>query len=144
MIRKRSLVSVVDDNESVRESLPDLLRYSGFDVHAFASAEALEDWLEREHATSDGIWLKFAKKGSGIASVTYAEAVEVGLCYGWIDSHTLSLDERFYLQKLTPRRARSKWSRINRDKVEELTRQGRIRPAGLAEVDRAKQDAGQG
>jgi uncharacterized protein YdeI (YjbR/CyaY-like superfamily) len=90
--------------------------------------------------TSDGIWLKFAKKGSGIASVTYAEAVEVGLCYGWIDSHTLSLDERFYLQKFTPRRARSKWSRINRDKVEELTRQGRMRPAGLAEVDRAKHD----
>ena len=112
----------------------------GRPIHAFASAEALEDWLAREHATSDGIWLKFAKKGSGIASVTYAEAVEVGLCYGWIDSHTLSLDERFYLQKFTPRRARSKWSRINRDKVEELTRQCRMRPAGLTEVDRAKQD----
>jgi uncharacterized protein YdeI (YjbR/CyaY-like superfamily) len=112
----------------------------GRPILAFASAEALEAWLEREHATSDGIWLKFAKKGSGVASVTYAEAVEVGLCYGWIDSHTLSLDERFYLQKFTPRRARSKWSRLNRDKVEELAKQGRMKPAGLAEVERAKED----
>ncbi len=112
----------------------------GRPIHAFASAEAFEDWLEREHATSDGIWLKFAKKGSGVASVSYAEAVEAGLCYGWIDSHTLSLDERFYLQKFTPRRTRSKWSRLNRDKVEELARRGRMKPAGLAEVERAKQD----
>jgi uncharacterized protein YdeI (YjbR/CyaY-like superfamily) len=112
----------------------------GRPILAFASPEAWEAWLEREYATSDGVWLRFAKKGSGVESVAYAEAVEVGLCYGWIDSHTLSLDERFYLQKFTPRRARSKWSRINRDKVEELTRQGRMRPAGLAEVDRAKHD----
>jgi uncharacterized protein YdeI (YjbR/CyaY-like superfamily) len=112
----------------------------GKPIVALASKREWEDWLEREHASSDGVWIKFAKKGSGVASVSYAEAVEVGLCYGWIDSHTLSLDERFYLQKFTPRRARSKWSRINRDKVEELTRQGRMRPAGLAEVDRAKQD----
>lgn len=109
-------------------------------MHAFASAQELEAWLEREHAASDGIWIKFAKKGSGVASVTYPEAVEIGLCFGWIDSLTKSLDERFYIQKFTPRRARSKWSRVNRDKVEELARQGRMRPAGLAEVERAKAD----
>jgi uncharacterized protein YdeI (YjbR/CyaY-like superfamily) len=109
-------------------------------VLAFASARELEDWLEREHAASDGIWIKFAKKGSGVRSVTYPEAVEVGLCFGWIDSLTKSLDERFYVQKFTPRRAKSKWSRVNRDKVEELAKQGRMRPAGLAEVERAKDD----
>jgi uncharacterized protein YdeI (YjbR/CyaY-like superfamily) len=112
----------------------------GRPILAFASAEDLEAWLEREHASSDGVWLKFAKKGSGVASVVYPEAVEIGLCYGWIDSQVLALDERFYLQKFTPRRARSKWSRVNRDKVEELTRQGRMKPAGLAQVELAKQD----
>lgn len=112
----------------------------GKPILAFASPEAWEAWLEREHAASDGVWIKFAKKGSGVGSVAYAEAVEVGLCYGWIDSQALSLDERFYLQKFTPRRARSKWSRVNRDKVEELTRQGRMKPAGLAQVERAKED----
>jgi uncharacterized protein YdeI (YjbR/CyaY-like superfamily) len=112
----------------------------GRPILAFASAEAFETWLEREHASSDGVWIKFAKKGSGVPSVTYAEAVEVGLCYGWIDSLARSLDERFYLQKFTPRRAKSKWSRVNRDKVEELAKQGRMRPAGLAQVELAKQD----
>ena len=112
----------------------------GKPILAFASPEAWEAWLEREHATSDGVWIKFAKKGSGVASVAYAEAVEVGLCYGWIDSQALSFDERFSLQKFTPRRARSRWSRLNRDKVEELTRQGRMKPAGLAQVGLAKED----
>jgi uncharacterized protein YdeI (YjbR/CyaY-like superfamily) len=112
----------------------------GRPIHAFASAEALEDWLEREHATSDGVWVKFAKKGSGVASVLYAEAVDIGLCYGWIDSQALSFDERFYLQRFTPRRAGSKWSRVNRDKVTLLTKEGRMKPAGLAQVELAKQD----
>lgn len=112
----------------------------GRPILAFASPEEWEAWLEREHASSDGVWLKFAKKGSGVASVAYAEAVEVGLCYGWIDSQALSLDERFYLQKFTPRRARSKWSRVNRDKVAALMKQGRMKPAGLAQVEAAKKD----
>lgn len=112
----------------------------GKPVLAFASVEEWEDWLEREHAASDGVWIKFAKKGSGVASVAYPEAVDVALCYGWIDSQMKSLDERFYVQKFTPRRARSKWSRINRDKIEELTKAGRMKPAGLAEVEVAKAD----
>lgn len=112
----------------------------GKPVLAFASSEDWEAWLEREHAASDGVWIKFAKKGSGVASVAYPEAVEVALCYGWIDSQMQSLDERFYVQKFTPRRARSKWSRINRDKIEELTKAGRMKPAGLAEVELAKAD----
>jgi uncharacterized protein YdeI (YjbR/CyaY-like superfamily) len=84
--------------------------------------------------------LKFAKKGSGVESVAYAEALEVALCYGWIDSQVARLDERFYLQKFTPRRARSKWSRINREKIDELVKQGRMKPAGLEQVERAKAD----
>jgi uncharacterized protein YdeI (YjbR/CyaY-like superfamily) len=86
------------------------------------------------------VWLRFAKKGSGVVSVVYAEALEVALCYGWIDSQVKTLDERFYLQKFTPRRAGSKWSRINRDKVTELTKQGRMKPAGLEQVELAKAD----
>lgn len=112
----------------------------GKPILAFASPEGWEAWLEREHATSDGVWIKFAKKGTGVPSVAYAEALEVALCYGWIDSQALSLDERFYLQKFTPRRARSKWSRVNRDKVTLLTKQGRMKPAGLAQVESAKSD----
>ena len=112
----------------------------GKPVLAFASSEDWEAWLEREHAASDGVWIKFAKKGSGVASVAYPEAVEVALCYGWIDSQMQSLDERFYVQKFTPRRARRKWSRINRDKIEELTKAGRMKPAGLAVVELAKAD----
>jgi len=112
----------------------------GRPILAFASQAEWEAWLEAQHASSDGVWLKFAKKGSGVQSVVYAEALEVALCYGWIDSQVKSLDERFYLQRFTPRRATSKWSRVNRDKIEELTRQGRMKPAGLGQVELAKAD----
>ena len=112
----------------------------GKPILAFASAEEWEAWLAAEHADSDGVWVKFAKKGSGVETVVYAEAVDVALCYGWIDSQVSSLDERFYLQKFTPRRAKSKWSQINREKIEELTKQGRMKPAGLAQVELAKAD----
>ena len=96
----------------------------GKPILAFASQAEWEAWLDAEHAASDGVWVKFAKKGSGVETVVYAEALEVALCYGWIDSQVLRYDERFYLQKFTPRRARSKWSRINREKIEELTGEG--------------------
>ena len=112
----------------------------GKPVLAFASQDEWEAWLDAEHATSDGVWVKFAKKGSGVETVVYAEALEVALCYGWIDSQVMSLDERFYLQKFTPRRSRSKWSRINREKIEQLTNAGRMKPAGLEQVGLAKTD----
>jgi uncharacterized protein YdeI (YjbR/CyaY-like superfamily) len=112
----------------------------GRPILAFATQAEWEAWLHGEHAGSDGVWIKFAKKGSGVPTVTYAEAVESALCYGWIDSLVNSLDERFYLQKFTPRRARSKWSQVNRQKVEELTKQGRMKPAGLEQVELAKAD----
>jgi uncharacterized protein YdeI (YjbR/CyaY-like superfamily) len=109
-------------------------------VILFASAAEFEAWLEEEHAGSAGVWLKIAKKGSGVSSVSYAEAVELALCFGWIDGQIKALDERHYLQRFTPRRPRSKWSRINRDRVEALTATGRMRPSGLAAVVAAKAD----
>lgn len=106
----------------------------------FASREAWEKWLEERHATSDGLWLKIAKKDSGIESVTFAEALDVVLCYGWIDSQRGGFDERFFLQRFTPRKPRSKWSQVNREKVAKLIESGRMRPAGLREVERARAD----
>ena len=106
----------------------------------FASQEAWEDWLDGHHSASDGLWLKIAKKGSGVESVSYAEALEVALCYGWIDGQKASFDDRYWLQRFTPRRARSRWSKVNRQKATELIEEGRMRPAGLREVERAKAD----
>jgi uncharacterized protein YdeI (YjbR/CyaY-like superfamily) len=107
---------------------------------AFANAGEWEAWLEENHDRSGGVWLKLAKKSSGIASVSNDEALDVALCFGWINARRESLDDDYYLQRYTPRRARSKWSRINVDKVAELAAAGRMRPAGLAEVERAKAD----
>ncbi len=109
-------------------------------IISFASREAWEAWLEGQHATSEGLWLKFAKKDSGIETVTYDQAVEIALCYGWIDGQVRGFDEDYYLQRFTPRRPRSKWSKINRQRATELTERGEMKPAGLREVERAKAD----
>lgn len=106
----------------------------------FASRGAWEAWLEGRHATSDGLWLKIAKKGSGIETVTFAEALDTALCYGWIDSQRSGFDEQYFLQRFTPRRPRSKWSKVNCAKVTKLIEAGRMKPAGLAEVERARAD----
>jgi uncharacterized protein YdeI (YjbR/CyaY-like superfamily) len=107
---------------------------------AFSSRAEWAAWLAEHHADSEGLWLKFAKKGSGVESVTYAEAVEVALCQGWIDGQAAALDDAHWLQRFTPRRARSRWSRINRDRATALIERGEMGPAGLAEVERAKAD----
>jgi uncharacterized protein YdeI (YjbR/CyaY-like superfamily) len=106
----------------------------------FPAPPDLESWLEQNHEDSEGFWLKVAKKGSGEVSVTYAEALELALCFGWIDSQKRGHDEKFFLQRFTPRRPRGRWSRINRDKAEELIAAGAMRPAGLAEVEAAQAD----
>jgi len=108
-------------------------------VLRFASKAELEAWLE-QNADADGIWLKIAKKGSGVTSISYAEALESALCFGWIDSQKRSFDEEFFLQRFTPRRPRGKWSQINREKAEALIAAAAMRPAGLAEVEAAKAD----
>jgi uncharacterized protein YdeI (YjbR/CyaY-like superfamily) len=106
----------------------------------FASAAEWEAWLEANHESAGGVWIKVAKKGTGIPSVTLAEALDLALCFGWIDGRRERLDDEYFLQRYTPRRARSRWSKINVEKVERLTREGRMRPAGHAEVERAKAD----
>src|SRR5918998_1825407 len=109
-------------------------------VIPFASRDPWEAWLAGHHAMSEGLWLKVAKKGSGIETVTYDQAVEVALCYGWIDGQVSRFDKDYYLQRFTPRRSRSKWSKINRQKAIELIERGEMKPAGLREVERAKAD----
>ena len=106
----------------------------------FATPVELEAWIDEHGEESDGVWLKFAKKDSGIESVFYAEAVEIALSHGWIDGQAKRFDDHHYLQRFTPRRPRSKWSRINREKAERLIAEGRMRAAGLREIERAKED----
>ena len=106
----------------------------------FKSAKAFEYWMKRNHAKSDGLWLQIAKKGADEPSVTYAEAVEIALCWGWIDGQKKGLDDQHFLQRFTPRRARSIWSKVNIGKCAELTQAGRMQPAGQAQIDAAKAD----
>jgi uncharacterized protein YdeI (YjbR/CyaY-like superfamily) len=106
----------------------------------FAGPDDLEAWLEANAATSSGLWVKIAKKGAPEPSVTYAEALELALCFGWIDSQKRGLDDTHFLQRFTPRRPRGRWSKINREKAEALESAGALRPAGAAEVAAAKAD----
>lgn len=106
----------------------------------FADQAAWAEWLEQNHTDTVGVRLKLAKKGSGVTTVSYGEALEEALCYGWIDGQVGRYDESFYLQRFTPRRARSKWSANNRDKVERLIAEGRMKPAGLKAIEAAKAD----
>jgi uncharacterized protein YdeI (YjbR/CyaY-like superfamily) len=110
------------------------------EVIAFRDAAEFEAWLDAHAGLRVGVWLKIAKSGSGIPSLTADEAVEVGLCHGWISGQRRSCDESYYLQKYVPRRPRSRWSQVNVAKAEELIAAGRMRPSGLAEVEAAKAD----
>ncbi len=110
------------------------------EILLFPGPDELEEWLEANAATSPGVWLKIAKKGAPEPSVTYAGALEVALCFGWIDSQKRGLDATHFLQRFTPRRPRGRWSKINREKAEALEAAGRLRAAGAAEVAAAKAD----
>jgi uncharacterized protein YdeI (YjbR/CyaY-like superfamily) len=106
----------------------------------FPDRTAWHTWLESMHDASPGVWIKIAKKASGIPTVTHAEALEDALCYGWIDGQRAPHDDTHFLQRFTPRRPRSKWSEINRDKAITLIENGRMKPAGLAQIEAAKAD----
>ena len=106
----------------------------------FDGPEAFEAWLEANGRTSDGVWVRMAKKSTGVPSLDWAGGVEVALCFGWIDGQSRRIDDAWFVQRFTPRRARSTWSKVNRTKVEALEAAGRMRPAGRAEVERAKAD----
>jgi uncharacterized protein YdeI (YjbR/CyaY-like superfamily) len=114
--------------------------HRGLPVISFAHAGDWERWLQEHHEGASGLWLKLAKKDAQIASVTYAQALELALCFGWIDGQKGAYDESWWLQRFTPRGPRSRWSRINREKAQELERTGRLRPAGLREIERARAD----
>ena len=109
-------------------------------IIAFSSAAVFRRWLTKNHVEHPGIWMQIAKKDSGIASVTYAEALDEALCLGWIDGQKKRLDEAAWLQKFTKRGVRSLWSKVNVGHIERLTREGRMQPAGQAAVDAAKAD----
>ncbi|MEV5396025.1 YdeI/OmpD-associated family protein [Streptomyces cellulosae] len=109
-------------------------------VLGFSTQEEFEAWLEEHQGDAEGLWLRIPRKGSGLKAVDYATALESALCFGWIDGQKRSLDETYWVQRFTPRRARSRWSAVNRQKAIELIERGRMRPAGLREVERAKAD----
>lgn len=115
-------------------------RSNDLPVKRFASGAAWQAWLAKQHDTSRGVWLEFAKKGSGLRSLSRPEALEVALCYGWIDGQALSVDTKRWRQRFTPRRPRSKWSQINRAAIERLHAEGRLAPAGIREMEAAKGD----
>lgn len=106
----------------------------------FASEDEFESWLEDNAESSDSIWIKIAKKSSGISSLDVEGAVEVALCFGWIDSKGKRIDDTWFMLRLTPRRPKSNWSKVNRRRAEVLIAAGRMRPSGQAEIDEAKRD----
>ncbi len=112
----------------------------GLPILELPHAAAWEQWLHAHHRESNGVWLKIAKKGSPVRTATYPDALALALCFGWIDGQRAAHDEHFFLQRFTRRGPRSKWSEINREKAEQLTAEGRMKPAGQAEVEAAKAD----
>ncbi|KAK4160385.1 bacteriocin-protection, YdeI or OmpD-associated-domain-containing protein [Cladorrhinum sp. PSN259] len=129
--RSTSTVTSISTSASTSTTLP---------IHLFADAKAFESWLETNHGDTTGIWLKISKKGSGIASVTYDQAIDTALCFGWIDGQRKGLDAQHFLQRFTPRRKNSLWSKRNVDKVGVLVASGRMREPGKVEVEMAKSD----
>jgi uncharacterized protein YdeI (YjbR/CyaY-like superfamily) len=109
-------------------------------IRAFRNEAAFARWLQKNHAREPEVWLRIYKKGSGVPTVTSAEALDVALCWGWIDGIRKGLDDESFLQRYTPRRARSIWSQINREHVARLVAAGRMTPAGQRQVDAAKAD----
>jgi uncharacterized protein YdeI (YjbR/CyaY-like superfamily) len=109
-------------------------------IISFETQQGWERWLTEHHTDTDGLWLKIAKKEAGISSVNYAEALESAICYGWIDGQKASFDDKYWLQKFTPRRAKSIWSKVNCTKALALIAEGRMQPAGIRQVELAQAD----
>lgn len=115
-------------------------KHDSYPVKAFSSGRVFENWLAKHHSGSEGIWIRIAKAATGIKSVTYAEALDIALCYGWIDGLRRSFDERYFVQKFTPRTKNSPWSAINKNKVAGLIEAGRMMPAGHAAIEAARKN----
>jgi uncharacterized protein YdeI (YjbR/CyaY-like superfamily) len=112
----------------------------GWAVLSFTTERDFEEWLNDHHADEPGVWVKFAKKGRGIASVSFPQALETAMCFGWVDSKMHRVDDDYYVLRYQPRRPRSNWSASNKKLAERLTAEGRMRPPGLAQVEAAKAD----
>jgi uncharacterized protein YdeI (YjbR/CyaY-like superfamily) len=111
-----------------------------YPVKVFKNAAAFETWLDKNHKKAEGVWVKIAKAKTGIASITHPEALDIALCYGWIDGLRRGLDENYFVQKFTPRRLKSVWSVINKNKVAQLIKEGKMKQAGLAAIEDAKKN----
>lgn len=110
------------------------------ETSTFATQESWREWLQEHQTLADGVWLRMFKKGSGVPSITYAEALDEALCVGWIDGQKRSFDDTSWVQRFVPRRARSMWSKVNRQHVQRLIDEGRMQEAGLREIEKAKAD----
>lgn len=117
-----------------------MVNLNALPIIEFKTAKSFETWLLKNHDNSNGLWLKIFKKGSGVKTVSYAEALDVALCYGWIDGQKNAFDEQAWLQKFCPRRTKSIWSKINIGHTERLINEGRMKPAGLKAIEQAKAD----
>lgn len=124
----------------MREGREDVKPVSEEPVLAFADGGEWRQWLEERHGSGHAVWLLIAKKNSGVRGISYADAVEGALCYGWIDGRANRYDDRFWMQRFTPRRPGSQWSEINRERAEDLVERGLMRPSGLAQVESARAD----
>jgi uncharacterized protein YdeI (YjbR/CyaY-like superfamily) len=129
-----------DPDNDLMPNKPEHHAKDNLPIVVFEDAAAWEDWLEDYHAASKGVWLKTAKKSATVTTVTHAEALTSAICFGWIDGQRHPYDDTYYLQRFTPRTPRSKWSQVNREKATQLIKSHRVRPAGAAEVDKAKRD----
>lgn len=116
------------------------MKDQAYPILQFETQKEFEEWLSKNHDKEQGVWLQFAKKGTGVTTIVYSEALDVALCYGWIDGQSKRFDDTFYLQKFVPRGRKSIWSKINRENVLRLIKEGRMRPSGLLQIDAAKKD----
>ena len=111
-----------------------------YPVKSFKTAAAFEEWLDKHHKKADGLWMKIAKAGTGIKSIAFPDALDIALCYGWIDGMRRALDAEYFMQKFTPRRDKSVWSVINKNKVAQLIKEGRMNEAGYPAIEEAKKN----
>jgi len=131
MATNSTKLDVDDGSESEKKDLP---------IISFVSKEEFETWLEQNYMNTKGIWIRLFKKDSGILTVIYKEALDIALCYGWIDGQVKKYDEKSYLQKFTPRRSKSMWSKRNIEHISRLEKEGKMKPSGINEVEKAKKD----
>jgi len=127
-------------NSKIKETEVSNSEKNDLQIISFVSQEEFENWLEQNQTNTKGIWIRFFKKDSGITTLFYKEALDVALCYGWIDGQVKKYDDVSYLQKFTPRRSKSMWSKRNVDNVIRLENEGKLKPSGIKEIENAKKD----